>query len=1328
MTPWLVLLLFWEGTSLCAQSRLSVTTPQHYAVSSLSPSKGLSSLRVYSLLEDPSGAMWIGTKTGVDRYNGRSIRNYPLSEGVAYSDISDRAVKLGRADTLGLYAYDNKGKLYRYDLVHDTFRLELRLQNILGDEVLSETMWLSPRGEHYWGLARGLYYLPSGGSTSGEWLLRDVYVQHIVPSSQGLFIGTRQGVYHLPIGSRRPRKLLDKVSALSLYNDAEQGVLWVGTFGGKLLRYDLRSHRLSPKQPQGVPQGSIRSIRPLDQSSLLLGIDGQGIYALHREEAVAHPFLRAESSTDSQLQSNGIYDIAVDHEGNIWVGSYSGGVDLAIPQELYIDRYKHELQSRQSLINDKVNAILELEDGRIAYGTEQGLSIYSPAGQSWQHLLEGAVILSLSRDALGRLLIGTYGRGVYELSPGAGPRPLYSVAEGSLRSDYVYSLHHDRDGALWIGCLDGDLVRLGSGQPIYYPIQQVQQICATPEGGVAVATSNGFYIIASGGQEHSWHFHSEALKGGDYNTYIQALLFVGTDEVLLATDGGGMYRYNIKTRQVLRQYTRLDGLPSNTIQAMCYDSESSVLLSTDRGLARLEFESGELSNLNHIAGLDGEFRRTSLVTLGDGRIALGGNTGAVILRPKDVKALSYQTKLHLVRLQLSGSKVETSWQERLRQGLEHRSIKLPHDRNSLQLTIEAINYRYQHDIAYQHRLEGLESAWSLPSHDEVITYSQLPPGGYTLHIRAISLHDGRTLDEEQLRLYIAAPLWRTWWAYLIYTLTLMLALYIAWRMYITRLERQAFDEKIKFFVHTAHDIRTPLSLILAPLSELAEREQDLSDKGRRYLSIARHNVDRLLSMVTQLLDFQRLERQEVEMYVEELDFVAFLEAKAIAFAPLAEAQEISLHLDLPAKPVPLYLDRTMAASIIDNLVSNAIKYTPPGGLIELRLEQTSEDYVSLYVSDTGIGIPEAAQRNIFRSYYRSDNAINAQIVGSGIGLVLTRRFVERHGGKLSLRSVEGEGTTFVLRLRRGAEHLREHLQQRYYPHSSEQTQPQSLVLLGEDIETTEAGSRETLLFVDDNEELRHYVRLSLSEYYHVVDVPSAEQALLYLEHAVCDIIVSDVMMEGMSGVELCHELKGRDATAWIPIILLTAKSGRDFALEGLAVGAEDYVSKPFDPQLLRAKIDTLLTNRRLLRQYYLRQSLEAAAKRPESATSEEPKSDTAGSTEALAELSNLSAADQAFVEKATNLVLAHISKEDFSIDELCRLMAMSRTLFYGRLRGLTGQAPQEFIRLIRLERAASLLREGYTVLEASEQTGFVNPKYFSTLFKKQYGVSPSKYH
>ena len=714
----------------------------------------------------------------------------------------------------------------------------------------------------------------------------------------------------------------------------------------------------------------------------------------------------------------------------------------------------------------------------------------------------------------------------------------------------------------------------------------------------------------------------------------------------------------------------------------------------------------------------------------------GSSEGAVVLASKFARGLNYKAPLHITGVEVEGKTFGEAdqledWHAELFEMLQEGKMSFSHDEKTLIVHFESINYPYQHDIQYQYYLAGYDHQWSVPSAYQQARFANLPPGSYTLHVKAMGRSNGRILGESTLRIHIAQPWWNSWWAWIAYLCILGVIVYFGWDYYRERLHRKYYDDKINFFVNTAHNIRTPLSLVLAPLSDLA-KDTTLGDKSRKFLEMALCNGDKLLRMVSELLDFQKMAVVKTQVHMQKVELSVLLRQQVDKFQMSAQEKHLNLRLATCGQHT-FSTDLSMMDLIFENLLSNAIKYTKVGGTITISasIDELGKQ-VNIQVSDTGIGIPKTEAKHIFQSFFRASNAVNSQEMGSGLGLMLTRQLVQKLGGKLTFESEEGKGSAFLVVLPDNG-----------YVDVSVSSKPSSLPETSDNSMSTdkkiksEESLKDTLLFVDDNEDLRQYIRMAFADQYHVVDVESGEAALKYLsENGECDIVVSDVMMPGMQGDELCRSIKENKETSWLPVILLTAKAGRDFMIEGLYLGADDYIAKPFDSAILASKIASMLKNRCRLSQYYMERSLaivrgeDSGQSSQKSLLPSEPSvpsaSDEKNKSSDEKEL-GLNPMDQAFVEKATRLILDNLSDTDFTIDRLCREMAMSRTLFYGRLKTLTGQGPQDFIRLIRLEQAAQYLKQGDSVLDVSVKTGFVNVKYFSTVFKKHFGVSPSKY-
>lgn len=1331
-------------------------------LSNLNTDNGLSSARVYSIVEAEDGAMWISTKRGVDRYNGQQVRNYTLATDMQFSDASGRNIKLTKDSQQHIYAYDNKGKIYIYNKVKDTFQLQVNLTNVLGGSVVLNDLLVDDKGCFWMALDRGVYmmaYLSIAGSkdktayNKGIYILKNTYVNHIRFFGKQLLIGSPSGVFAYSQNAAQPRLLLRGYSVLSSYHDVKAHQIWLGTFHRGILLLDDRTWKPLSSLTQfsslsDIPLIPVRSIIPYDAATILMAVDGAGVYAYDKKTCKTNLLLNTDGRPENILHGNGVYALCKDHLGDLWMGSYSGGVDMAIPMEHTLEFVRHEYLNSQSLINNGVNDVMQSVDAqgrnsKIWYATDKGVSIYDEQTHLWRHSLYNKVALTLCQTADGKVLVGTYGDGIFQVHADGSSSRAYSVSNGKLKTDYVYSIFKDSEGGLWIGCLDGDLVHIPSSlekngnvdnSVNYLPINEVQSIVESPDKKIiAVGTTHGCYRIDKRSLRASRFFYPSEFPSVDYNFFVNAMDFQDARHIWIATDGGGLYLYDWQKQQV-KNYTISQSLPSNTVYALVKTPIGKVWMSTDKGLAFIDH--GKVTNLNFFKGLEREYKRMAVVRTQDGRMIFGSSEGAVVLASKFARGLSYKAPLHITGVEVEGKTFDEAnqlegWHAELFEMLQEGKMSFSHDEKTLIVHFESINYPYQHDIQYQYYLAGYDHQWSVPSTYQQARFANLPPGSYTLHIKAKGRSNGRILGESILHIHIAQPWWNSWWAWIAYLCILGAIVYFGWDYYRERLHRKYYDDKINFFMNTAHNIRTPLSLVLAPLADLA-KDTTLGDKSRKFLEMALRNGDKLLRMVTELLDFQKIAVVKTQVHMQKVELSVLLRQQVDKFQMSAQEKHINLRLATCGQHT-FSTDLSMMDLIFENLLSNAVKYTKVGGTITISasLDEVGKQ-VSIQVSDTGIGIPKTEAKHIFQSFFRASNAVNSQEMGSGLGLMLTRQLVQKLEGKLTFESEEGKGSAFLVVLPDNG-----------YVDVSVSSKPSSLPETSDNSVSTnekiksEESLKDTLLFVDDNDDLRQYIRMAFADQYHVVDVESGEAALKYLsENGECDIMVSDVMMPGMQGDELCRSIKENKETSWLPVILLTAKAGRDFMIEGLDLGADDYIAKPFDSAILASKIASMLKNRRHLSQYYIEKSLAIVRGEDSGQSSQKSLLPSEPSVPSASDEKNKSSdkkepeldpMDQAFVEKATRLVLDNLSDTNFNIDRLCREMAMSRTLFYGKLKTLTGQGPQDFIRLIRLEQATQYLKQGDSVLDVSVKTGFVNVKYFSTVFKKHFGVSPSKY-
>ncbi len=1292
-----------------------------YAISEvlrIDNSTGLSSQKVYSLAEDSSGAIWISTKSGVDRYNGRILKNYPLESNSFYGDRAGRIIRL-YLNNGNLYAYESSGKVHKYSPVYDSFVLTSNLSDLSHGDVVLNKMLVNSDGSILYATNDGLFKYVSDNDYRP--ILPGAVVNDIIIAKGYLFAATSSGLKIMHNDHAvKDVGLLKETNIQSLYFDDGNDALYIGAFNKGLYKLDLSDFSVDQIHAENsLLQKPIRSIVNLSPEQLAIGIDGSGVLAYNTRDNSLTALVNTELAPEFSFTGNGIYALLNDGNGNLWIGSYTGGVTMVSLSPSPVQIITHFKDNHNSLVNNDVNYIIESSDGNIWYATDRGISIYNPRTGLWRNSLSGIVVVSLCEDGHGNILAGCYGDGVYRLDMSGNIKCHWTQNEGALSSNYIFAIQTDNRGKIWVGSPHGLLASLNSDGSLChrFEINGVMSINVIDNKSIGVATGNGFYIIDADTNSYNWYANFQEQSERDISAYIIPMMFTTDSTVWLGTEGGGLNLYDYKNRKIIREIKMSDGLPSNDIYGLVRDDKGRLWASTGNGLAIIS--DSAVSSLNFISGIAREYNKSSILRVSNGDLIFGSTAGAVRLLPDKISVAEYSAPLRISRFSIDGISEEVSAkiQPELFEMLQNREIVLSASQNSFDVDFEAINIGYRNDIAYQYILEGYDHDWSEMTMNGTARFPNVPPGSYTLKIKALRKSDGRALDEVTIGITVKEPWWNTIWARICYLAILAFVIYFIIRYKWYQLRKEHDEDKIRFFINTAHDIRTPLSLVMSPIEEL-KAQDGLSDKAQYLLGVAGANIRKLNAVTAQLLDFEKIDSRKAKVNIEPINLNYLLSEELSCFSNVGEKRGISLCLNVPDEQVVISADRHLLELMLDNLMSNACKYTNRGGNVEVSLT-ASKSKATIKVSDTGIGIPEKEQKNIFTNIYRAENARASQETGNGFGLLQVKRIVELLNGNISFTSKENAGTTFTISFKRIYDEPVIHWNPNNLNEALNEIRIPSHV-----VSAVSEKKDETLLIVEDNDDLRNYLTATFSAEYNVVSTISAEDALRFLENHYPDIIISDVMMPGIQGDELCSIIKNNPDTAGIPVIMLTAKTTHDAIVSGIEKGADDYIAKPFSLDILKSKVRGMLHNRKRIREYLMRLALmraegEDVEAKTNTSTEEEHAEDN--------QISEMPASDRVFVDNVVDIIIANMSNSEFDIEHLCREMAMSRTLFFGRLKSVTGKAPQEFIRFLKLERAAELLKQKTPVAEVAVMTGFANSKYFSTVFKKHFGVSPSRF-
>ena len=780
-------------------------------------------------------------------------------------------------------------------------------------------------------------------------------------------------------------------------------------------------------------------------------------------------------------------------------------------------------------------------------------------------------------------------------------------------------------------------------------------------------------------------------------------VFVDDRYIWVATSGDGLLRYNMKNKDI-KKITTDDGLPSNYINSVM-SSEGVIWLGTENGLCRLtpgEDDKIKISTFYSLSNI--AFNVGAKYKLANGNLMFGSSRGAVIFDPDKLNDASQEGHIFLQDIKVSGRSIREISNFELKSPLNNQeSIKLRYFQNTLELELLPLGVNSA-EYKFSWKMKGLDKEWSALSNHKLITYTNLPSGSYDLQIRMYDNSLTTIIDERVIHIRIIPPFWQAWWFRLFLFVAAMAIVYFSLKYYANKLKQEHNEDKIRFFATTAHEIRTSLTLISAPIEELSNEKQ-LSAKGSYFLNLAKEQTGRMLFVATQLLDFQKVDIGKGQVFLVMVDVVKLVQRRISMFETTASKMGLTLEFKSNQTSYLTAVDELKIEKVIDNLISNAIKYSHQNGKIEIRLTADDENWI-VEVKDFGLGISENAQKKLFKEFYRGDNVINSKIVGSGIGLLLVKNYVSMHEGEVVLKSKENEGTEFRItipyrKVDETVEELERPLQQAQPIH-------QSFVDV-ELAELTTTGSvsekKLHLLVVEDNSDLREFLKNSFDELYKVSTANDGKEAWEIIQKKAPDLIVSDIMMPNMNGFDLCKLIKSTFETSHIPVILLTSLDERSKQLEGLGLGADDYITKPFDVSILKQRIISIIKNRDIVRDKVLKLFNQTDQEVP-----------------ILSNEQN----DQ-FVKKALKVVRENIANSEFGKDEFASAMNASPSLLYKKIKALTGQSPIDFIKKIRLDHSLELLQSRkYSITEVSEQCGFSSVGYFSTVFKKHFDKTPSE--
>jgi signal transduction histidine kinase/ligand-binding sensor domain-containing protein/DNA-binding response OmpR family regulator len=1096
-------------------------------------------------------------------------------------------------------------------------------------------------------------------------------------------------------------------------------------------------------KPFTLNNNLVKSIIENKKGEIWIGTDHGGINILDKaKETVV--YLTNNPEETGSISENTIYSLLKDSDGIIWVGTSKMGANFYHEGMMRFAHIKKSNSGEKSLPYNDINVFAEDAKGNLYIGTNgDGLWYYDRKKGTYQHYLHdpnnknslsGNVIVDMKIDQDGVLWLGTYLHGLSSFDGNDFKNYQYDALDPNSLSDInVWKIYVDKANRVWLGTLRAglNLFNRDSGTFTRFPVgdpkiplnnQYISALSEDDEGNIWVGGGYGIDVF---NLENGYHRYFSGLdpNSGLLGNNVTELMR-DSDGLIWATTGQGL-NYFDKDSGKFVGYSKKDGLVSDFLVSVLEDENKNLWLSTQNGLSyvtidrtskpfRMNFRSFDMSD-----GLQASlFNKNSSLRTSKGEMIFGGPNGYNIFKTSNFAFALDDPKVVFTGLQLFNKPVKTGEQIDGKVILSksistQNKIVLKHFQNIFSVDFSALNFINFEKNKFRYRLLGFNDEWTILEEPPFrVTYTNLDPGNYKLVVQAAKNDGVWSQEENVMEIKIEAPFWKTPLAYLIYLLVLVVLGYLA-RNFIQLKERENFKRleekreaqriyelfqlKNRFFTNVSHEFKTPLTLILAPVEKLLSTDGD-PVHTKQYQTIQR-NAKRLLQLVNQILDIKHIEKEGISLNPSDGDVIRFIENKVRDFGELSEKNHISLRFTSSIKRLPTRFDADKLEKIIFNLLSNAFKFTPNDGeiLVSLDLKEVldAKGVLEIKVKDSGIGISEGDISKVFDRYFTAQHSNEISNQGSGIGLSLVREFARIHGGDIRVESELGMGSEFVVTISIPVKEDLLNLGIEFNEKSDEAIQ---------DILETQGVEKPSLLLVEDNLEFRQYLKEYLEEDYQIILAQDGKDGLDKALTHIPDLIISDVMMPLMDGVELCQHIKKDLKTSHIPVILLTARSSEDKHLEGLKSGCNQYLSKPFKLEILMSSIRNLLQEQERLQKHF--------RKRISINTSEQ-------------EIESL---DDKLIQNAMKTVEANIEDPEFSVEQMSRELGMSRVHLYKKLSALTGKSPVEFIRLVRLQRATQLLKKSQlTVAEVAYQVGFNNAKYFTKQFKAEFGVLPSQY-
>ncbi|MDR3188010.1 MAG: response regulator [Prevotellaceae bacterium] len=1333
-------LLFSAACLLLFSGIFCIASPASFRFITYEVKDGLPSNTVRCILQDSYGFMWFGTENGLSRFDGYSFKNFMATPGDStalgnnyiYSLYEDacRNLWVGTDEGVFLYRFETEQFSFFSAQTADGVTMRSHISGVKEDG--RQNIWFSTftQGVFRYNRSKNELHRYTCGLDSANAEELSEALSLCIDHSNTVWVAPKKGEGRLmrydPAGDSFTSLPLHTAAgrlndhAYAMREDSERN-FWIGTWEHGLCRVDrstgLAQPFLLPKTPNGIQH--VHEVAEYQPHTLLVGSDdGLSVFNTRTGESSLMTVSELKRST---LSDKFIYPIYRDAEGGLWVGTYYGGVNYNPPPKGDIAGYSH-MSYANSVGGNIISCFCEDERGNIWIGSDDGgLSCFNPQTKTFNRYMPHKNHNSLAYHNIhalccddGKLWIGTYSGGLDVLDLATNRFKHYSSISSNPQASHnssVYAIYKD-SGDMWIGTME-DICRYNREKDSFTKMKHTGlttvDIAGDADGNVWFATwGGGLYRYSKATRQWQHFLHDPSNPSSIPHNQINSLHVDEDGQLWLGTNNGlTLYNRDSGSFEVIR----LD-IHSNQIYYV-RNIRGALWMTTSNGLICYSLKDGAIRSFFRNDGLQSDqFNMKAGWLSSSGRLYLGTINGFNVVNPNNLSKNSCIPPVYITNLQVFNKDLKIDRHGLLPQSpLYTKQLELSHRENVLSIEYVALSYNAPSKNQHKYMLEGFDEDWNCVKSQRKATYTNLPPGRYVFRVKGSNNDGVWNEDGARLKIVIHPPFWKTPPAYYSYALLVMGVLagviYIVNRRVKKRhkkrmrqlqreKEKELYNAKINFFTLVAHEIRTPVALIIGPLEKVMENIHSVPDAIRDSLHIINRNSQRLLSLVNQLLDFRKAEEKSFSVNFAPCNIYELLQNLYVRFKPMVEQHNIAFSLEMEDREIIATVDAEAITKVISNLLTNALKFTKD----LIKIAATSDDeYIVIKVIDNGEGIAEENIQAIFQPFFQVTQHYKS---GTGIGLSLVKLLVDAHHGEVRVDSIPYRETTFTVTL----PYL-----QADAPAPAASPDGETAPALQEDARHARAPKAEDapaekslLLIVEDDVDMRKFLRDSLSGEYRIAEAANGEEGLRLLHRQAVDVIICDIMMPVMDGITLTQKVKENVHFSHIPVILLTAKIDKTSKVEGIKTGADAYIEKPFSPQMLTAQLQNLVETRKKLRKKF----------------SEMP----------FAPLSSIAGtqADEQFLDKVNKAIDRNIANQDFSIDMLAEEMCISRSGLFAKVRHMVDMTPNELIQLIRLKKAAQLLltRE-YRINEICYLVGFNNPSYFSKCFQKVFGVLPKDF-